>query len=241
MSETKNLVLSTKRMLYAHMYGTICIGKGYLSTLAKGLFKDAIEVISTGGLTREALTDAAFNKKYGPTVARGDLLPDDVMFRLFAERMSRIRNTAKDLKNLIVLIEGLGRNAKQIETEVGLGIMEPENSMAIMLNGTEKICRRRFLDRLNRRPNGKRTDEDLKTFTRRFKLHNKNWPKVHARLLRTGIWMCQIDADRDIAQEVFPDVQSHLSILTLYPRKAEQAPIHSPLPYTHMHEQRAYA
>lgn len=224
-------------MRYIHLFGPNCICKGYLSRLAKEHFGDSLEVIGTGDLTRDALLDERFKTKYGHVVARGDLLPDEVMFHLFQERFHKLRGS-RDLSEVTILIDGLGRDVRQIEMEVGLGMLNPGSAMALILNGTERTCRERFLDRLDRKSNGKRTDEDasdrvkaLKTFAHRFGIYAKNWPKVRARLRRTEIDMPQIDAGRDIEFQVFPDVLSHMAffMMSAQPAHSASVPLEGPL------------
>ena len=200
-------------MRFVHLFAKPCTCKGYIGRLLKERYEDAIEVIGTGDLVRKALgDDGDFRKKYGSKVKGRYLVPDIVVYRLLQERLEQIRN-----QESVVVLDGLGRKACQVKWAVKAGLLKQGESIALVFNAKNAVCKMNYHDRRLRQPDGQRSDdEEYLDFCNGLEIFRNNWGTVWAALLRINMRVCQIDANRDIKTEVFPDVVAQIE--TLMPR-----------------------
>lgn len=196
-----------------YLVAPTCAGKGYSLAfldllvrrqIAKGRFR--IGTISFGEILRHLLkNDAEFAAKYGPIMAAGDLIDDPEAIRIFRAEIDRSHATS--LPHLL-MVDGFGRSVPQVAYVANNGLLTKDDTV-FMINVSQEKCLERFLHR-KAKANQARTDDELKTFYKRYHLHMQGVPDLRAILKDTDCKLIEIDGEPDIPTVVSPDLNSHL-------------------------------
>jgi len=105
----------------------------------------------------------------------------------------------------IVVFDGWGRNANQIKQIKSAHLFE--NSLSLILQADDAILRQRQDHREKHQFGGPRTDHGK--FEKGLAEFKANWPQVLLHLQQTQTNIRYIDADRDLMQQVVPEVLLH--------------------------------
>ncbi len=189
-----------------HLLGATNVGKGFMTYLLE-LFmklqhKIQVGIVGVGDEVRDRfLNDTAFKLAYEALVANGQLVPDSQIIPMFDRKLG----TVSDAK--LVVTDGFLRNARQVEHAEHTDLLD-SGSACIIMHASRNTCYGRLLHRMEKRPNGKRVDENRKTFDYRYDFHQNSIPQVQAALIRTGTRVLHVDANGDLEKDVFPQVQT---------------------------------
>ncbi|WP_137391464.1 adenylate kinase [Rhodoligotrophos defluvii] len=156
-------------------------GKG---TQAKLLEQQrGLKQLSTGDMLRAAIAEGtALGRKVEAIIARGDLVPDDVVVGIIAERI-RAKDCAKGF-----ILDGFPRNVAQAEaldamlSELGLKL-----DAVIELGVDENILIGRIEKRASETAGGPRADDNAEALKKRLAVYNEQTAPVAAYYRSRGV------------------------------------------------------
>ena len=196
--------------IVVNLFGPTSIGKGYTTKQLVQYFCVAfghtVDIISTGDLVRKKFqSDPDFESTWAPVVARGDLVPNHIMIPMYDDHLHTSPNNGFMLVN-----DGFPRDREQIGHASELGLMG-ENSLTILLRGSRNTCFMRAQERLIKKPDGKRIDEN--SFDKRFRDYHLELDGNRCAInKKTKTRLIQLDANRPLP-EVASDVLSFVALM----------------------------
>ena len=222
--------------LIVDLCGPTSAGKGYLGKLLMlchyfekwGKKPLNIVVIALGDLVRERIKhDAVFAEEYCPLLARGDLLPNRVVYHLLEEALEKLASHTNP-REIVLVIDGLGRNGKQIRWGKEHHVFGP-TTMSIVLNASRATCLERFLHRnTNQAP---RMDSEITVFNRRYREYDDGLIGLINGRREVGCRVFQVNANgplEAIPNRIYPDVVSFITSVDLTAAEKQVThPIHS--------------
>ena len=174
-------------------------GKGtQAAMLARAL---GVAHVSTGDMLRQAVAEGtALGKRAESIMAAGDLVPDDLVVAMVAERL------AKRDAECGYLLDGFPRNVPQAEAlsaALGDGALE----MVLLLDVDEEELVRRLLGRAAQQG---RTDDNEETIRRRLDVYRRETEPLADYYPRQGVAVVEVHGDGAI-DEVFARVVRKLA------------------------------
>jgi adenylate kinase family enzyme len=187
--------------------GPTCVGKRRTYLALKAAFGEKIENIETGELGREKCkNDPVFKAKNEPYMAAGELIPDEEILPVARQRVLEIQQMPMVT---IHYFDGIPRKVSQGNYLLENDIIDPQDSLALILHASMDTCHQRFDHRYQNKTGGDRidcADGDYKKafdlFRRRYIAHQEEMPLLLGWLSAVGIPVIHIDANDAI--EVFP-------------------------------------
>lgn len=181
---------------HIHSFGGPSVGKGLSAKRLAVVYQKDIFFVTVGSLiTERRKNDRIFNDRYGERIDDGYLIPDNE-----ANPMAvHCYETGKKLGHQFFYYDGWGRTAKQIEVEEKLGVLCPNNSIAIILKANREICHQRSIHRRENQAGGPRADDanDI-VFNRRWGIFAQNISPVRKAVVNAGVRVYTIDACQDL-------------------------------------------
>lgn len=175
------------------LLGGIAVGKGMTTRRLQNEFGTTMVTIGMGDLIRGILRfDKFFEQRYGESINSGNLLPDDPTNVIAND--ARVRGVSSGCRR--ILWEGYFRTESQVIYALDQGWITPEGTLFIDMHASDDTLRRRHEDRLKRKPDGPRFDEN--SFIKRLGIFHKNHPSVRRALMTRNFLVPEIDADRDL-------------------------------------------
>ncbi len=186
----------SRRLLFLGPPGA---GKGtQAAMLARTL---GVAHVSTGDMLRQAVAEGtALGKRAESIMAAGDLVPDDLVVAMVAERLGK-----RDAE-CGYLLDGFPRNVPQAEAlsaALGDGALE----MVLLLDVDEEELVRRLLGRAAQQG---RTDDNEETIRRRLDVYRRETEPLADYYPRQGVAVVEVDGDGAI-DEVFGRVVRKLA------------------------------
>lgn len=159
-----------------HLIGPVSVGKNYTGQYLMKM-NPRISRIVVGDLVKARLhNDKKFRDKYGPVIARGDLVPDHEIIPMFV-------GAWEAWEGCILLTDGFFRTDEQIRKGRELGLLN-SNALSLILKAKRATCRERNNHREMNGTDGKRTDGN--SFGKRYKLFNDSLSNLERSLMQ--IW-----------------------------------------------------
>jgi len=132
--------------------------------------------------------DAEFNRVHGPTMDRGDYLPDTVCSETLELILPGLPETE------LTIFDGINRTPEQVPDSERLGIMGP-NTLLIVLCVSLKVC----IERNEHRAKRKGLERPDSAFLEhRYNIFESHFHNVIEASRRTGVRIVEIDANRDL-------------------------------------------
>jgi adenylate kinase family enzyme len=212
---------------FVYLVAPTCFGKGYLLKLFKNWVELLVKlkilnigIVSFGEIIRDLLeADPAFKREYGPMVARGDLLPDDIAIILFEKAIDAMARNG--MPNL-VLVDGFCRSPRQIEFAAN-ALYLAKTDQVFMLDANEMTCFQRFSHRCMTKSDGQtRLDSESGTFTKRYHMHMSMCSRLRELFKESDCRLIEIKDNGDIADVIFPKLKPHLEPTVLSATKSEK-------------------
>lgn len=153
--------------------------------------------ITVGRLISERRkNDLAFNSKYGEWIDMGYLVPDKEVNPMVAGCYEQGKKAGHDL----FYFDGWDRNPNQVLEAQKLGVLNPSNSVVVLLHADRSTCHKRMIHRRENRSGGPRKDDKSdKSFNRRWNIYAQNFIRVRKEIVNTGVRFCRIDASQDLS------------------------------------------
>lgn len=215
--------------LIVDLCGPTSAGKGFIGKLlmACHFFEKwgkkplNIVVIAIGDLVRERIkTDQKFAEHYCPMLAKGELLPNRVVYELLEKALEALASHT-DPRKIVLVVDGLGRNGKQIRWAKEHHLFCPK-TMSVMLNASRATCLDRFLHRNTSQP--PRQDSEITVFHHRFGEYEIVRSGLVSGRVEVGCRVFQINANGPlevIPNRVYPDVVALITSVDLTSAKKE--------------------
>lgn len=195
---------------YVQLVGPTSVGKGFNRKLSNRALSRIpgllLGEIGIGDEVRDRCkADPEFKSTYQPMMDNGDLLPDPVVIDLYEKKHGLIGHQD------VIFVDGFCRSEIQIDYAEKNGYLN-KGDVVFIFNATIDVCMKRFLSRT--KAHGKdRTDNEMKTFYKRYHDFEKVLPALRAMFLDSEAQVFEIDANPDIPEFVFPDFMSYLMML----------------------------
>ncbi len=213
------------------------IGKGHSAKVLSERHPQHIKVIGTGDLIRnKRKKDAAFSELVSEMVRKRQLIPDELVYELMDESLKSITDP-----KTVVLLDGI-RTIPQLEWLTARELIGPGTSMAVLFTADSKVCYQRALHRRDTKPDGEREDDAVleENFGKGELQFQNIWPGLREYFTTAGVTITTIDANRDLATHVVPEVEGifiHLFSLPI-PKSAQDV---ESLSYRQPRRRRAFA
>jgi hypothetical protein len=173
------------------------VGKGYCGKLFVKTIPNSSRIV-TGELARnQAEIDRQFKIRYGPMMASGKNLPDNIIWELFLKEFGMNLHTPCN----VLLIDSIFRSPEQVSLAKKDGLFNHWLEV-YLFSAPRAVCRERYLKRAELKPDGARTDNE--EFERRWEIYNDNLPDVTRELANHGVKIHCVKACDDIESVVFP-------------------------------------
>lgn len=200
-------------------------GKSFGRKEVKKRFGITVFTLSTGDLVRRRLeTDAEFERKFGPLVARGGLVPDELLLPMVEAEYSRGLGMGN---HELIYFDGVFRNAKQLKHGVKAGMIHPENCWSFLLNSSAHVSGTRYAERATAPTDDEEKRSDAESFMERFRLFQSQKDELIQQKHELGIHVFHLDADRNLEREVMPE------ILQLTEALVHEKPVPTWIPRSH--------
>jgi adenylate kinase family enzyme len=120
-------------------------------------FPTTLTLIGMGDMIRGRMaTDPEFKELYGPTVVKGDLLPDSVAIAMVEARIVEIKKNGHQHYYL----DGIPRNPAQFFHFLDSDHINAGDTLVIHLTASDAVLKERFNHRNKHKPDGERLDTD---------------------------------------------------------------------------------
>lgn len=185
------------------LLGASCVGKGFTMSTLKDLRDNSL--VGMGDyFWNFRRQDPVFDRNYGVLyMDKGELVPDEItMFHLFNRILPAIESSNATL-------DGICRTSGQVR-EMQAKLELGQEDAIFVLNATKDVCWQRYLDRIKKNPNGKRTDEG--TFEKRFNLHQGHVPTILHTAKRGGTKIIPINANQPL-EKFASEIKTAISCL----------------------------